>query len=159
MLTDRVDRRWLSSVEASADGGRRQWRHVMETRTAHLDLADDPSSPRVARRFLATVLTGWGISADLVESSQLLASELVSNAVLHGRGGARLVITEVDSERGIIRVEVCNDGDGEPAMRRANRDELSGRGLRLIDELSSGWGSRTADGQTTVWFELRAFVA
>ena len=88
----------------------------------------------------------------------MLTSELVSNAVLHGSGAIELVVTEVDANEGVIRVQVCNDGDGVPTMRRANRDELSGRGLRLIDEMAQGWGSERVDGQTLVWFELQSRV-
>ena len=130
----------------------------METRHAHLDLAHGPAAPRAARRFVASVLGDWGIAEETVESSQLLTSELVSNAVLHGSGAIELVVTEVDANEGVIRVQVCNGGDGVPTMRRANRDELSGRGLRLIDEMAQGWGSEHVDGQTLVWFELQSRV-
>ena len=44
-------------------------------------------------------------------------------------------------------------------MKRADKHDLSGRGLHLVDRLSRGWGSDTAGGTTRVWFELHAGVA
>jgi len=123
-------------------------------RSAHLELAHDAGAPRAARHFVIGLLERWGLPADAVERCQLLVSELVSNAVLHGHEPIELAITEIDSTRGIYRVEVCNGGEKPLALRRARATDVSGRGLRLVDKLSRGWGSYTVDGTTRVWFEL-----
>jgi len=131
----------------------------MDLRTARLDLAHDATAPRLARRFLGTVLQGWGAEDDIVDRSQLLVSELVSNAVLHGTGPVELHITETDPALGVYRIEVSNAGHGVPAMRRTNNEELSGRGLQLVDSLAREWGSNNIDGHTRVWFDVGAVLA
>jgi len=122
-------------------------------RTARLDLDHTVEAPRMARRFVTTVLGKWDVRELSIERAQLLVSELVSNAVLHADGPIRLVVEEIDGGRA-FRVEVCNSGDGQPRMRRALPEDLSGRGLQLVDELARGWGSSSDDGQTSVWFEV-----
>lgn len=126
----------------------------MHKRTAQTDLTHDVEAPRVGRRFVTSVLAGWGSAGTTVERAQLLVSELISNAVLHGAGPVRLSLVEVDPGRS-VRIEVCNRGAGQPQMRQARPDDLSGRGLQLVDELSRGWGSSSTEGETSVWFELQ----
>jgi anti-sigma regulatory factor (Ser/Thr protein kinase) len=126
----------------------------MDHPPAHLELDHDVTAPRVARRFVSSVLADWGLGDGILERSQLLVSELVSNAVLHGTAPVRMSISDHSDDDGAIRVEVSNAGDGRPVMRRAQRSELSGRGLQLIDELAAGWGTRLVDGRTTVWFNI-----
>ncbi len=124
----------------------------MEQRTAQLDLDHDVASPRAARRFVSATLADWGFPEETLERSQLLVSELVSNAVLHGEGPIKLTISSPGAA--VIRVEVSNRGEAQLVNRRAQRDDLSGRGLQLIDDLAIGWGSHTNDGHTVVWFHL-----
>ena len=69
----------------------------MDERTARLDLGHDAGAPRVARRFVTRLLDGWGVPAEAVERCQLLVSELVSNAVLHGGGPVELNVSELDA--------------------------------------------------------------
>ncbi len=128
---------------------------MTDTRRAQLGMAHDSAAPRAARRFLTGVLAGWGASEEAIERAELLVSELVSNAVLHGGAGeVTLLATEIDAVNGAYRVEVRNNGGVEPVMRRAERDHLSGRGLQLVDHLAVAWGSNTTENQTAVWFEL-----
>ena len=128
----------------------------MQQRSAQLDLDHDVTAPRAARRFVSDVLATWGLGDGVVERSQLLVSELVSNAVLHGSAPVRMSIVDDSGAAPGICVEVSNAGDGKPVMRRAERDELSGRGLQLIDELAVSWGTRSDDGRTAVWFRIAA---
>lgn len=129
-------------------------RSVIDLRTAQLDLDHDVKAPRAARGFLAAVLENWAVAPDLAGRLQLLASELVSNAVLHGDGPIRMIVSEEDQATRVIRVEVSNTGEGRPVVRRANHTDLSGRGLQLVDELARAWGTRSDSGQTFVWFEV-----
>lgn len=128
----------------------------MDECVEQLQLDHDVTAPRAARAFVTRTLTGWGHPADAIEWFQLLVSELVSNAVLHGDGGIELSVQQGhtdDEDAGLVRIEVRNQGHGAPVMRRAQRNELSGRGLHLIDELSHRWGSHSSNGSTVVWFE------
>jgi anti-sigma regulatory factor (Ser/Thr protein kinase) len=110
-------------------------------------------APGLARRYVAARSAAW--PADLVDLTVLLTSELVTNAVVHGRGPIQLLLLD-DGDR--LRVEV---GDGEPRLpdgpgKPADLD-ISGRGLMILDRLADRWGShsrRTPPGKV-VWFEVR----
>ena len=126
----------------------------MTPRIEQLDLDQDTGAPRKARRFLSTVLLSWGLPAETVETSQLLASELVSNAVLHGRAPINMIIERSDPSVQVVRIEVSNEGAGVPTRRVAGETDPSGRGLQLIADLARTWGVSTDHGQTRVWFEI-----
>ena len=112
------------------------------------------AAPGLARRYLAARAATW--PAELQELVVLLASELVTNAVLHGRGPVELRLSD-DGDR--IKIEV-NDGDPDPLPPSAAippDGQHSGRGLLIVDSLADRWGSRprrTPPGKI-VWFELR----
>jgi len=127
----------------------------MDVRAEQADLTHDVDAPRAARRFVSSVLTLWQVSAEVVERAQLLASELVSNAFMYGHGPIRIMIERIGAA-GAFRVEVCNTGHGHPSVRHPAADEVSGRGLQIVEELSGAWGSVTNNGETSVWFEMPA---
>jgi CheY-like chemotaxis protein len=89
----------------------------------------------------------------VMDELQLLTSELVNNAVVHAQSG---VLVTVRRHRGAIRVEVTDWGLGTPRPANAPTASTatSGRGLRLIDAMASGWGAAIDDVRTTTWFEL-----
>lgn len=83
----------------------------------------------------------------------LLTSELVTNSVKYGPGGAgiRLVATR---EGAHIHVEVRDPGAGfDPSVNHPTLHQESGWGLYLVKRLADRWGVGT-DGRTIVWFEL-----
>jgi anti-sigma regulatory factor (Ser/Thr protein kinase) len=107
-----------------------------------------PESVSEARRYVKQVLKGQ--PQDVVDVAELLTSELVTNAVRHGASGFELKIG-VDEN---IRVEVRDEGAGRPAVVSAGPRDPSGRGLGIVEALSTAWGViPTADGKT-VWYEL-----
>lgn len=116
---------------------------------AEWQLALDPREVARSRRLVRGMLLDWELP-DAVEAAELMVSELVTNAVKHGRSHhivLRLVRT------GAL---LCEVGDDEPApatlLDAASHDE-SGRGLLLVSSLAREWGtSATAHGKT-VWFE------
>ena len=69
------------------------------------------------------------------DEAELIVSELVTNAVRHGRTRCRLRLT---SRRRALTIEVADDGPGVPASRRARSGHESGRGLALVRALSRG---------------------
>jgi anti-sigma regulatory factor (Ser/Thr protein kinase) len=87
---------------------------------------------------------------DELHQAKLLASELLTNAVLHGEG--KIVLrAHLDEDR--LLVEVIDEGHGfEHAVRKGDFADLSGRGLWIVDAESSRWGIH--EGTTHVWFEL-----
>ena len=92
-----------------------------------------------------------GLGADLTTSAQVMTSELVTNALDHGRGLILLTITRIP---GRLHVAVTDEGREMP--RRVIPHGTRGRGLVLVEELSSAWGvDALPTGGKTVWFNLR----
>ena len=94
------------------------------------------------------------VTAELSDTAALLTSELVTNAVLHGRSGLA-VIALADAD--VVRVEVADGTPVMPRLRPARPDGTTGRGMQLIASLASRWGMRrleAADYRKVVWFEL-----
>ncbi len=80
-----------------------------------------------------------------------MISELVTNAVIHGRSA---VTVEVVVRHARLRVEVSDDGEGLPRVQPLDDAVPSGRGLRIVGVLASDWGVATNTRGKTVWFEL-----
>jgi anti-sigma regulatory factor (Ser/Thr protein kinase) len=87
----------------------------------------------------------------LADDAALLVSELVTNAVVHGRSDVVLHVWRTDSG---VRVEIADRHPGPPALRRPDPEALGGRGLYLVDTLAQDWGVRPAKPGKAVWFEL-----
>ncbi len=113
-----------------------------------------------ARALLHAVLTGWGADQDVLDTAELVLSELVTNA-LRARAprdrqvGVRLAHSPQD---GLLRLEVSDAGEGRPEVRNPSEDETGGRGLLLVDALAHRWGVREREGGIgkTTWAELKA---
>ncbi|QPI58389.1 SpoIIE family protein phosphatase [Streptomyces malaysiensis subsp. malaysiensis] len=112
-------------------------------------LPSAPQSVGRARELAREQLESWGLD-DLVDTTELLVSELVTNALRYGEGEIRLRLL-------LDRTLVCEVWDGglvQPRRRRARDTDEGGRGLQLVGLLSAGWGSRRTPLGKTVWFEL-----
>ncbi len=109
-----------------------------------------PASVKRARTFLASQLAGE--ADDVVDAATLMVSELATNAVRH-TGKPFSVLLDRTARR--LRVEVKDGGGGTPTLRNARPTEPSGRGLRIVDELSWDWGFTEQRQGTTVWFTMR----
>jgi len=105
---------------------------------------------RHARRAVAEACRG--MARDLVEIAQLLTSELVTNAIQHGVGAISI---EVARSPKTLRVSVDDESHDRPRRTSASVDELRGRGLMLVEALSSRWGVVARENGKRVWFELR----
>ena len=117
-----------------------------------IELLPTPSSVAQARRWSRDVLDRVG-APELAETMALLVSELVSNVVLHARTPCSLTI---DGDDGRIRVEVQDGSDRLPGVNgRTDPLAQSGRGMQLVDGLSSAHGVEPDPlGGKRVWFEL-----
>jgi anti-sigma regulatory factor (Ser/Thr protein kinase) len=95
------------------------------------------------------------LPAETVATAQLLVSELVTNAVVHGREPIGLRISR---DQGMLRVEVSDGGAQTAQLIQLvpDPDAEAGRGLFLLNALSSAWGTIPAGrrGPKTTWFEL-----
>jgi anti-sigma regulatory factor (Ser/Thr protein kinase) len=90
---------------------------------------------------------------DAVDTVELLTSEVVTNAIRHAAAAPKI---SVRAAEGRVRVSV-EDADARwPTRRNATVDDLSGRGIALVDSLAAGWGvERLAHSGKSVWFEVR----
>jgi anti-sigma regulatory factor (Ser/Thr protein kinase) len=113
-----------------------------------------PDQVREARAFVYRLL---GPSHPCADVAVLLASEMVTNCVLHGGSsvsGEAVMVTVVVCDVG-VRVEVTGrKADAVPVLRRPDDEAEGSRGLRLVEELAARWGYERGGGQATTWFEL-----
>ena len=122
-----------------------------------LELPFEAASASVARRHVVHVLRMRGFEAAVCEDAALVISELVGNALRHGRPlpGGRLCVGWRLADDG-LRVEVTDGGGRNHPTLRDTADLLSssGRGLEIVAVLSQTWGY-DADGRgTTVWVRM-----
>ena len=112
-------------------------------------LSPEPSSGGVARAALRERYAGTLPRAALADL-ELVVSELVTNAVEHGRGAIQV---EVERRRQEIRGVVSDHGSGF-AYRACALDgvHIRGRGLAIVDALTTRWGIHP--GSTKVWFAI-----
>jgi anti-sigma regulatory factor (Ser/Thr protein kinase) len=92
-----------------------------------------------------------GCSEERIATAQLLVSELVTNAVLHAEPPLTLCIQRNGDH---IRVVVTDGSSVDPLARPMYDDTAHGRGLPLVEALSSSWGWHAAGPGKSVWFEL-----
>lgn len=105
-----------------------------------------------ARRFASGLVTGG--PPELRETIELMVSELATNCVRHVNASFEV---SVERSGDSYHVEVRDEGGGRPAMRSPSPEDVSGRGLRIVDLLAARWGVRyDADAGKTVWFTLTA---
>jgi anti-sigma regulatory factor (Ser/Thr protein kinase) len=94
------------------------------------------------------------IDEERLANARLLVSELVANAIEHGREEGEIEL-RVAVDDAALRVEVVDPGPGfEPAPRRADDPKDSGWGLHILAQLADRWAVEVED-RTRVWFELR----
>lgn len=114
-----------------------------------IELPRTHEAPWLARRQLARWL-GSELSSQELHRAKLLTSELITNAVLHGRGRITLR-ADLNDDRALV--EVIDEGRGfEHRIRERDFTDVHGRGLAIVESESSRWGVH--EGTTHVWFEL-----
>ncbi|MFF8846539.1 SpoIIE family protein phosphatase [Streptomyces sp. NPDC015127] len=101
-----------------------------------------------ARAEVARWLTRWGLD-DLVFTTELIVSELLTNAIRYAGGpvGLRLIRDQR------LVCEVSDPSQTQPHLRRARLTDEGGRGLFLIAQLTHRWGSRYTASGKTLWTE------
>lgn len=120
----------------------------------------DRISAAIARTWVADLFVLWQTTGLLPESRasedcgevvQLLLTELISNAVRHSEQPIR--VTLALSDHG-VHAEVHDSSHRMPVMRRPESGDTSGRGLLLVDTLSTAWGIEVENEGKTVWFQI-----
>jgi len=115
-------------------------------------LPNEPTSARAARQFLQQASCPEHM-ARVLDDAQLLVSELVGNAIRYGLPPIEVAVRCVGEA--CLEVRVRDTGVDPPvAVRQAAPDAEGGRGLQLVDLLSSAWGTEADSFGKTVWFRL-----
>ena len=110
-----------------------------------------PSSVGAARRLVRETLPTTAAFEDLVEAAQLVMSEAVTNAVVHA---GTTIDVRVEFTGSGARLEVRDGSGHQPTPRDYAATAGTGRGLMLIDELTTSWGTLPHSDGKTVWFLL-----
>jgi anti-sigma regulatory factor (Ser/Thr protein kinase) len=123
------------------------------TPPAQIPLPNNLQAPATARAFLRGAACSTH-QAQGLDEAELLVSELVTNAVLHGAPPITVRV-ECEGSDG-LRVSVTDGNHEPPKPRETGPEDTSGHGLRLVDIISNRWGVRPhyGDGKE-VWFQLR----
>ncbi|MEU3184608.1 SpoIIE family protein phosphatase [Streptomyces sp. NPDC006923] len=123
-------------------------RTLSPSQTVSWELPTDPAVVRTARSLALRQLSLWGLQ-ELATTTELIVSELVTNAIRHATGpiGLRLIRHQ------LLTCEVHDTSNSVPRLRHARTTDEDGRGLFLVAQMSHRRGTRyTADGKT-VWAE------
>jgi serine phosphatase RsbU (regulator of sigma subunit)/anti-sigma regulatory factor (Ser/Thr protein kinase) len=105
-----------------------------------------------ARAVAADALRRWGLEK-AEDSVLLLVSELVTNALVHAGSSAHLALLQLSDA---VRIEVSDRSPSEPRPRIASTEAVGGRGMLLVDALSSRWGTMERRDGKTVWAQVPA---
>jgi hypothetical protein len=111
-------------------------------------LAGGLTAAREARNLVAEPLEKWDL-APMVDTTQLLASELVTNAIRYADGPVTLRLIK----EGALVCEVLDSSPALPKLQQAAGDDERGRGLQIVSRLSSRWGARRIPAGKVVWCE------
>lgn len=110
-----------------------------------------PRAASLARRFVRQTLTGAKLAPEVIETVELLTSELVTNIILHAGVPGELTVRMLPTA---VRVQVRDQEAALPRLRVAKEMSESGRGLVLVDAMADAWGVEPDRNGKTVWFEV-----
>ncbi|MFF0622756.1 SpoIIE family protein phosphatase [Streptomyces sp. NPDC004296] len=123
-------------------------RELDARQVAAWELPAEPAAAGAARELATRQLAEWGL-AELSYATELMVSELVTNAVRHASGPVHLRLL-----RDLALVtEVSDTGHTSPHLRYSASDDEGGRGLFIVAQLVERWGTRYAPFGKTIWTE------
>ena len=123
-------------------------RRTLDAATARL--SPEAPSARQARRFVDETLRRWECD-DLLDTVELLVSELVTNAVIHARSDVDVSVQLLPDR---VRIEVADQSPEGIRRRALTADGSSGRGISMVESLALAWGVTTHRSGKAVWFEV-----
>ncbi|OII60208.1 sodium/proline symporter [Streptomyces sp. CC53] len=123
--------------------------HVLGSeQVASWELPVDPAAVARARNLASEQVTAWGMD-ELSFTTELIVSELVTNAIRHASGP---VCLRVIRDRTLI-CEVTDASSTAPRLRHARTTDEGGRGLFIVAQLARRWGTRYTRGGKVIWTE------
>jgi anti-sigma regulatory factor (Ser/Thr protein kinase) len=117
-------------------------------RIASWDLSQEPSVVADARKATTDQLAHWGLD-ELTFTTELVVSELVTNAIRHAEAPIRLRLIQDQC----LICEVADGSNSAPHPRRARSLDEGGRGLLLVGQLTDRWGTRHTPTGKIIWTE------
>jgi serine phosphatase RsbU (regulator of sigma subunit)/anti-sigma regulatory factor (Ser/Thr protein kinase) len=124
-------------------------RRIPEENRWFWPLVCEETSVRQARQLIREPLRRWGLE-DLGPVTELLVSELVTNAIRYAKGE---ILLRLVLESGTVVCEVHDPSPALPRVLQVDRDAENGRGLHVVSQLSSRWGARRTHSGKVVWCE------
>jgi serine phosphatase RsbU (regulator of sigma subunit)/anti-sigma regulatory factor (Ser/Thr protein kinase) len=124
-------------------------RRIPEANRCCFPLVAEGTSVRKARSAVNEPLRRWGLG-DLLPVTELLVSELVTNAIRYAKGE---ILVRLILESGTVVCEVHDSSPALPRVLQVDRDAENGRGLHVVSQLSSRWGARRTHSGKVVWCE------
>ncbi|HQY33548.1 ATP-binding protein [Actinotalea sp.] len=119
-----------------------------------LVLPGQRQSVAVGRHWVVRAVVERGVTGMANQVVELLSSELLANAVLHGPDGGAIGV-QVRYSTTVLRVSVSDAGLSTPVVLHNEPSAPNGRGMAIVEAMSSRWGvDEHSDGGKTVWFEL-----
>jgi DNA-binding NarL/FixJ family response regulator len=109
-----------------------------------------PTSARAARRFIRAQCQQWNCG-DVAEQAELIASELVTNAVIHAQSAFEVRLRRDEQ---VLRIEVADKSTDAPDPREPDESSESGRGMFLVSSMSHAWGVDPQPPGKIVWAEF-----
>ncbi|MFC8453694.1 ATP-binding protein [Kitasatospora sp. NPDC057223] len=108
-----------------------------------------------ARHALRSTATGWSVTGTALDDLLTVASELLANAATHNQPGTIDAMLRLSPPGDRLRVEVADAGSGRPRpqARFGDDQEVTGRGLLMVDALADRWGTTKTVTGKTVWAE------
>jgi PAS domain S-box-containing protein len=123
-------------------------RALNPNQVASWDLPTDPAIVASARSLTVRQLTEWGLE-ELEMTTELVVSELVTNAIRHATGPIRLRLIRQD----VLICEVSDTSNTSPRLRHARTTDEGGRGLFLVAQMTRRWGTRYIAAGKLIWAE------
>ena len=114
-----------------------------------------PRAVPALRRFVSKTLQSWGEDL-LVPDAVLVTSELATNAINHADSPFHASV--VRSE-GVVRISIEDGGPGSAAQQVASHEDVSGRGISIVEALAQQWGHDQRPDGKVVWAEFPATAA
>ncbi|MEJ8654078.1 SpoIIE family protein phosphatase [Streptomyces sp. MS1.AVA.3] len=123
--------------------------HALDAhQVASWDLSTDPAMVGSARALAGRQLSEWGLD-ELLFTTELIVSELVTNAIRHGTGPITLRLIRQDA----LICEVSDASSTSPRLRHARTTDEGGRGLFIVAQLTRRWGTRYTPIGKIIWTE------
>jgi signal transduction histidine kinase/DNA-binding response OmpR family regulator len=122
-------------------------------KAAVMDVPARPSALHEGRQFTIATLRSWSVSTRIIDDAVLIVSELLTNAIVHGRPPIQLRLRRTSQE---VAIEVDDGASAMPRRLRVTPDEPHGRGLAIVAKVGDRWAARANGRGKTVWSTLSA---